>query len=123
MLLYKILIVDDSLLIAERLKELLLAIKGVEVSHATDYETAISLLQKELPKIIFLDIQLPGKNGIDILKTIHQKKWNTEVIMLSNQANEYYKKLCRQFGAKRFLDKSADFEAIPELVQTYLQQY
>jgi DNA-binding NarL/FixJ family response regulator len=62
-----------------------------------------------------MEIQLPVKDGIDLLKYIVFNFPDTKVIVLSNLAGDYYRKLCMTAGAIKFLDKSKDFDEIPEL--------
>src|SRR5260221_14290063 len=99
-----ILIVDDSPLIIERLTELLQELDYVAVTlNAGNYEQAIKMLAKENIDIVFLDIQLPGKNGIAVLKFIKENYPQIKAIMLSNQATSYYRSLCKKEGALYFI--------------------
>src|SRR4051812_10135719 len=90
-----VLIVDDSLLIIERLMELLNDMAIIEiVVYAGTYAEGLQLLKGIKPDIVLLDINLPDKSGIDLLRTIHNQPQKPVVIMLTNQVNERYKKLC-----------------------------
>lgn len=112
-----ILIVDDSSLIVERLIELLGKEETVDsISVAADYDHAIALIAEKKPDIAFLDIHLPGKSGIDLLKFIAPAYPGVKVVMLSNESNEHYRKLCIKNGALYFIDKSKEFESIPTLL-------
>jgi DNA-binding NarL/FixJ family response regulator len=112
-----LLIVDNSSLIIERLISLLKEADRIEkIFAATDYTGAINMLEKQRTDIVLLDIQLPGKNGIELLKYIVKHYPGTKVIMLSNLVSEYYQRLCREIGAVHFIDKSTDFDRIPEIV-------
>lgn len=114
-----LLIVDNSFLIIERLISILIEVTSVEKIHtATNYETAVIVLNEQQTDIVLLDIQLPGKNGIELLKYIVAHYPNTKVIMLSNLVSEYYQKLCAKIGAAGFIDKSKDFDLIPEVVDS-----
>jgi CheY-like chemotaxis protein len=116
----KILIVDDSPLIIDRLTELLQELFYVEtIISAADYDEAIEMLGKENIDIAFLDIHLPGKNGIALLQFIKANYAGIKVIMLSNQASSYYRMLCKKKGASHFVDKSKEFESIPELLSSF----
>jgi DNA-binding NarL/FixJ family response regulator len=63
-----------------------------------------------------LDINLPGKNGIELLKLFKASKKNTEVIMITNHADAYYRQQCLELGAEIFLDKSHDFMLLPGII-------
>ena len=92
----KILIVDDSSLIVEKLSEILRDVDSIEVvSKAASYSEAVELLAANPTDIAFLDIKLPGKNGIELLKFIKANYPGIKVIMLTNQVSEHYRKLCK----------------------------
>lgn len=114
-----LLIVDSSLFIVERLVIMLKEMKDVEkIFTATNYDTALEILYKERSGIVLLDIQLPDKNGIDLLKHIVYHFPNTKVIVLSNLVSDFYQKLCKTAGAYHFIDKSRDFDKIPEVIMS-----
>jgi DNA-binding NarL/FixJ family response regulator len=117
----KVLLVDDASFILIRLKQSLEELPNpLIILTAGDYETALSLLEIENPNIVVLDIHLPGKNGIDILKMVKSKSVPIITIMLTNQANDYYKNLCKDLGADYFIDKSSDFEMLPQIIGSHL---
>jgi DNA-binding NarL/FixJ family response regulator len=86
------------------------------ISVANNYDEARRLLASEDPDVVLLDINLPGKNGIDLLKLINQNNRKMEVIMITNHADEYYKQQCHELGARFFLDKSNDFNLVPGII-------
>ena len=115
-----LLIVDNSSLIIERLINILSEVKTIKkVLTATNYAGAVNMLGENKTDIVLLDIQLPGKNGIELLKFIIKNYPDTKVVMLSNLVSEYYQKLCKKIGAIRFIDKSKDFDLIPEVVTAF----
>lgn len=113
-----ILIVDDNVNFINRMMGLLEELKNIDsIVMASDYDAAILLLSDKIPDFVLLDINLPGKNGIEILKTIRQQKRPCEVIMITNHANEYYRNQCRGLGAGYFLDKSSEFGMVTEIIE------
>lgn len=69
----KAIIVEDSRLARKELKELLKAHPQIQITAEADSaEQAMSVLKKEQPDLLFLDIHLPGKNGFDILAELDQ---------------------------------------------------
>ena len=112
-----ILIVDDSEIIIDRLETMLNGLDNVHsVTHAATFSDAVTLLEKNLPDIAILDINLPDKNGIELLRHIKKEHTSITVIMLTNQGDELYRKLCKLWGANYFLDKSTEFEKVPAIV-------
>lgn len=113
-----LLIVDDSILIIERLTGMLKEVKEINSLFTADnYNAAVKIISEKKPKIVLLDIQLPGKNGLELLKFIGKEYPSIKVIMISNQVSEYYQRLCKKEGAVGFIDKSKDFDQIPEMVE------
>jgi DNA-binding NarL/FixJ family response regulator len=112
----KVLIVEDSTLILERMNSLLSEMECIsEILRSENGIHALSLVEESRPDIILLDINPPGKSGISILKEI-KSKMDTKVIMLTNYSDKYYRKLCFDMGADHFLDKSTEFDRIPDLI-------
>ena len=69
-----VLVVDDSILILERIIPLLEEVSNIQfVVHAANYNEAIALLERLMPDIVLLDINLPDKSGIELLRKIKEE--------------------------------------------------
>lgn len=113
----KILIVDDNLNFVERMIGLLRDVSVVEeIYTASDYDEAQRLFMEVCPDIVLLDINLPGKNGIELLKIFKKNRCECKVIMITNHADDYYRQQCHDLGANHFLDKSNDFSLVADIV-------
>ena len=113
-----LLIVDDNKKYIQRLIDLLNELGDDDsIATANDYEQAVSMIAKQKPDIVLLDINMPGKSGIEVLNYIKEGGWGCKVIMVSNHSNESYRQLCLEAGADYFLDKSREFGLIPSLIQ------
>ena len=77
----KILIVEDEEKLA-RFIELELTHEGYEVNKAADGRTALDMALDEEYDLILLDIMLPGLNGLEVLRRLHNEK-QTPVILLT----------------------------------------
>jgi DNA-binding NarL/FixJ family response regulator len=114
-----ILIVDDNMNFIKRVIRLLNDVENIgPIKVANNYEEAFAILINEKPELILLDINLKEKSGIELLTKIRQMNIECKVIMVSNHADEYYKKECKELGADYFLDKSNDFNQLPGLIKT-----
>jgi DNA-binding NarL/FixJ family response regulator len=115
----KVLLVDDMQLVLQRLQILLSGLKQVSKTEAAEnVEKALSLLDHFKPHIMVLDINMPGMNGIEMLKQIKERKDQKPiVIMLTNHAFSFYREECMRLGADYFLDKSRDFLMIPAIIK------
>ncbi|MBC7935946.1 MAG: response regulator transcription factor [Rhizobacter sp.] len=115
----KVLIVDDSHIVLDRLSVIITEMLSVNpVLISKSFNEAVDLINVELPDVILLDIQLPGKNGIELLAFVKSNYPNIKIIIVTNRASAYYKDLCDQMGANSFVDKSKEFEKIPGIIET-----
>lgn len=112
-----VLIVDDSRLIITKMTEMLEEVDSVTaLKSCGTYAEAIDLINSFKPVVSLLDINLPDKSGIELLRYVKINSPETTVIMFTNQSTDHYKKLCLKMGANHFLDKSKDFESIPAIL-------
>ena len=112
-----VLIVDDSILVIERMIPILEEIENISfVIHAGSYEEGIEILNRLTPDMVLLDINLPDRSGIELLRIIRERRLEIAVLMISNHADRYYKDICKKLGARYFLDKSTDIHLIPSVL-------
>jgi len=112
-----VLVVEDSLLIIERILRLLNEADNIRmVIHAANYAESLKMINEINADIILLDLNLPDKSGIELLKEIKSNQPQIKVIVLTNHANDNYREICTYMGADFFFDKSSDFEKIPETI-------
>ena len=109
-----VLIVDDSILIVERIIPLMEEIENISfVVHAATYKEGLEVLSRLTPDMVLLDINLPDKSGIELLRLIQERHLEIAVMMISNNAGQYYRDICKKLGAQYFLDKSTDIDLLP----------
>lgn len=78
---------------------------------------AISAIRILRPDVVILDIHLPGSGGIYVLRNIKQGEAGPIVIFLANYPFPGYRQRYLNAGADFFLDKSTEFDQIPELFE------
>lgn len=119
----KIAICDDELLIQRKLEKMVSLIvkrKGIEAKLQL-YSTGAELLEEaEAFDIIFLDIEMPGEDGIEIGKKIRQKNEACKIVMATGKAERV--KEVFHFGAYRFVTKPFDEEELEEVFESYLRE-
>ncbi len=102
----KILIADDHALIRKGLKQILDDSPDMRVTgEAENGMQAIQMALQNEYDLILLDISLPDKNGIDVLKQIKANNPNTPVLMLSMHAEDQYAVRSMKAGAAGYLNK------------------
>ncbi len=117
---YKVLVVDDSPIIMDRMLSILGEMECITyVGKASNFQEAEALLSKDKYDVALLDIHMPGKNGLELLSHIKAKHPEVRIIMLTNQADDYYRNLCQNLGSDSFIDKTREFENIPQTIRQY----
>jgi DNA-binding NarL/FixJ family response regulator len=112
-----VLIVDDSIHIIERMIPLLEEMENISfVVHAANYKEGLEVLSRLTPDMVLLDINLPDKSGIELLRVIQERHLEIAVLMISNNADQYYRNICKKLGAQYFLDKSTDIDLLPSVL-------
>jgi DNA-binding NarL/FixJ family response regulator len=91
------------------------------ITMARNYEAAEAIFDNEKPDMILLDIHLPGKNGIEVLKYIRRTGKFCWVMMIANQADGYYRRLCK-IRRRLFFWQEHEFSMIPETIRTLAKQ-
>ena len=100
----KILIVDDSPLIIKRLSEFLSEL-GHEIIPATNGKSAITLYEAEQPDLVFMDILMPGTDGISTMQQIITTNPNAQIIIMSSMGQQSKIVEAIQSGATDFIVK------------------
>ncbi|MDO4766108.1 MAG: response regulator transcription factor [Eubacteriales bacterium] len=99
----KVLVVDDEKLIVKGLK-FSLEQDQYEVDTAFDGETAIELTEQNRYDLILLDVMLPGKDGMEVLRHIREKSM-IPIIMLTAKGDDMDKILGLEYGADDYITK------------------
>jgi DNA-binding NarL/FixJ family response regulator len=116
-----ILLFYDSPIIIARLQSYFEDLPNIgELKSAGSYAGALRRLSQRQPDILLLDIHLPDKSGIELLRYVRDAYPAVTVIMLSNQSSTHYRTLCQVLGAAHFIDKSTEFEELPAILAPYL---
>ena len=114
-------IVDSSSIIQERLGAMLADLDGVNVvGRHQNAASAVSAIRAHRPDLVIQDVQTTDGNGLDLLAAIKQAENPPLVIVLTNDAYPAYRKAYMKAGADYFLDKSSEFDQIPELLRRLL---
>ncbi|MGZ8228549.1 MAG: response regulator [Burkholderiales bacterium] len=115
----KVFLVEDSAPLCERLVEMIEA-EGEHnvVGHAATYADAVDGIAATQPDVGIFDIRLQHGNGIDALAEAKRRVPRLVGIVMSNYATPQHVKASADAGAEYFLDKSADFERITEILSS-----
>jgi DNA-binding NarL/FixJ family response regulator len=120
----KVIIADDSVLILERLQKMLSNYKQVEiVGLLKNGIEALDALSIQQPDLAIIDMEMPGLNGMEILKEIRKSDKNLKFIILTFYSTEIYRKMAIQLGADYFFSKGDDFEKVSLVVEEMLLKH
>jgi len=112
----KILIVDDEahirMLIEQTLEEL--EDEGVEFLTAENGEIALDIIQKENPKLVFLDVMMPKMNGMEVCRRVKKELGLNDVfiVLLTAKGQELDRQRGQEVGADVYMTKPFDPEII-----------
>ena len=113
----KILIVDDHAIFRAGLRQLLLEELPIEcIAEANNSASALAKLREKKWDIILLDINLPDRNGIDVLKSIRQENDKVPVLMLSMFSEEQYAIRAIRAGATGYLTKDSSPDVLLQAI-------
>jgi DNA-binding NarL/FixJ family response regulator len=119
----KIVIADDSILLRDRIKNLLKSINiKSELYEAKNGLEALDLILEVKPDLVILDIRMPEMNGIEVLKKIRKSQMLVKICILTNYSFPQYKLKCFEAGADYFLSKTDDFEDIEDVIADMLNK-
>ena len=103
---FKALIVEDNDLFRLTLRRILTSeFPSIRIEEAVDGEEAFSIIKTLLPELIFMDIKLPGENGIQVTKKIKILYPKISIIIVTSYDSPEYREAASQVGAEYFISK------------------
>ena len=115
----KVMLVDDHVLIREGIKQLLQFDGSIEVmEEAGNGEECIEKLKDNVPDIILLDLNMPKKNGIEVLEEIKEKNLSVKVLVLTVHNEIEYLINAIEMGVDGYLMKDSEFSELKRAIET-----
>jgi len=120
----RVLVVEDSPVVAERLRECLRELPGVSLVDTINRESAaIEKIALGGIDVIILDLHLERGTGFGVLRSIKAAAGDRPIaIIFTNYDLPEYRRQAMALGAQHFLDKARDFERIPAVLSTIRDQ-
>jgi len=114
----KILIADDHSIVREGLKRILTEESDIEIlGEASNYQEVLSMLRTFTPDIILLDISMPGRDGLEILKEIKMLYKKIKVLILSMHPEDRFAVRAIRSGAAGYVSKESAVEELVEAIR------
>jgi DNA-binding NarL/FixJ family response regulator len=113
-----VLICDDHMIVREGIKQSLAEAPDITVvAESADGPAALQRLRQGDIQVLLLDIALPGRDGLDVLRQVKVEHPRLPVLMLSTYPDRQYAVRSLKMGASGYLNKSADSEQITAAVR------
>lgn len=111
----RVLLVEDSRVLSERMRESLEGLDNVEVVGAVaDESAAVAAVRQHAVDVIVLDLQLKEGTGFGVMERLGKAR--PLIIVFTNYMLPEYQRLARSMGVEHFLNKSVDYERLPQLL-------
>jgi DNA-binding NtrC family response regulator len=81
---------------------------------------ALKLISERNPRLLFLDIKMPGISGMDILKEIKDRRLATKVVIVTALPQDHYEQMAREYGVYRYLKKPLDVDEVEGITRAVL---
>jgi DNA-binding NarL/FixJ family response regulator len=116
-----ILIADDHANVRRGLREILVdAFSGANFSEASNGDEVLTHLVKAQHDILLLDINMPGRSGLEVLKDVNKTYPQLPVIMVSVQPENPYALRCLRAGAAAYVNKNSASEELAPAIKKIL---
>jgi two-component system response regulator RegA len=106
-----LLLVDDDERLRERLAKALEK-RGLVVSTASDYASALTLAEQDAPELAVLDLRMPGPSGLELLRALKALDPATRIVVLTGYGSIATTIDAMRLGAVYYLQKPADADEI-----------
>ena len=118
----KVLIVDDIAVARDLLRAMLRNLQVTEILDASNGHDAVALYQRARPDIVFLDIRMPGKDGLQALHEIMVIDPNAFVVIDSADSTVDNVRTAVQGGARGFMVKPYNMQKVRDILEQYAAQ-
>ena len=103
-----VLIVDNNDFFRRSFKEILkMYIPSLSVDESVDGSDALAKINQSSPDVVFMDIRLPGKNGLELTREIKDLHPNLVISIFTSYDFPEYRKTAKEYGVDHFLLKDA----------------
>ena len=118
----KVLIVEDNHSFRQFLKENLYSrFPSLEIFEAADGKEALQIVEAVSLNLIFMDIQLPGENGLSLTQKIKARYPHLMIVVVTTYDIPEYREAAFRYGANRFIPKdSLNWKEIEQVVESVI---
>lgn len=117
----RIMVADDSDAIRLVLQDILTIGKHEIVAEATNGAEAVEIFSQANPDVLLLDLAMPKKDGLTVVKEVMGKHPNAKIILITASDNQNVINECLKQGASAFISKPFDFDYVLKLIEETLK--
>jgi two-component system nitrogen regulation response regulator NtrX len=117
----RILVIDDEAEIRRSLR-MILEYEGYDVQEASSGPEGLALIERETPDLVFMDIRMPGMDGLDVLQKIRQSNEALPVVIISGHGTVATAVEATKLGAFDFIEKPLASERVLVTIRNALDQ-
>ena len=114
-------IADDSDAIRLVLKDILTIGKHTVIAEAVNGDEAVDLFFKTSPDLLLLDLAMPKKDGLNVLKEILEKNSQAKIVLITASDDQKIINQCLQIGASSYISKPFDFNEVLKQINDSLK--
>ena len=117
----RILVIDDDASVRDSLR-MILEYDGYECQLARSGQEGVEGVERDTPDLVFLDVKMPGMDGLDVLRKIRENDETVPVVMISGHGTVTTAVEATKLGAFDFLEKPLSTERVKVTIRNALDQ-
>ena len=115
----RIFLIESNTYVSKYLRQFL-SQRGIHIEEVNDGPTALELVSREMPRLIVLNMDLQGMEGLEVMRELRAKKYTGGIIMLCSSEDETLLNLAIDMGSVDILGKPVDPERLAVAIQVGL---
>ena len=117
----KVMLADDHILMRQGIRQLLEFDDSIEiVGEVSNGEQCVDMIYVIKPHVLLLDINMPEKNGLEVLQEIRNKKLDVKVLILTVHNEIDYLLKAMDYGVNGYILKESDFSELKRAIDTVM---
>lgn len=118
----RVLLIDDHAIVREGYRRLIEKHSGIEVvAEAGDAPSGYEAFKKSQPDVVVIDISMPGRGGIDLVRQIRQREPAARILVFSMHASPTYAQQAFRAGARGYVTKSSSPDLLVSAIRDVFQ--
>ncbi|MBT9265297.1 response regulator transcription factor [Pseudomonas sp. MG-9] len=117
------LVIDDHPVVRAAVKLVLESERFKEIHEAANASEAMALNREHKPKLVVLDLKLPGISGLEVLERLKANDPRCKVLIFTSQEPQYYQDRCLRAGAMGYVAKTNQLVQLHKAIQALMSGY